>query len=188
MQIARRLVGGCCCQAAPQCIVSPRPLEQAFQQGAKVETRTARQDGQLLPVANLTEYLAAKKSVVAGREDVPGFRDVDQVMRNPAALTREEFCRSNIESPINLYGIEVDDFTAETLGDVERQGTLARRGGAEDHYQGVEFSFRLRGRGSIAERVRQTRQYTGRLPGPCRLAARTQSVSKDLVPIQSDPC
>ena len=87
-------------------------------------------------------------------------------MRNPAALPREEFCRSNIESAINLHGVEVDDFTAETPGDVERQGTLARRGGTQDHDKRVKLSSRPRGRGSIAERVRQTRQYTGRFAGP----------------------
>ncbi len=179
MQIAPRLVGGCRRQAAPQCIVSPRPLEQALQQGTKVEARTARQDWQLLTVANLSERLAAKTSVIAGREDVPGFRDVDQVMRNPAALPREEFCRSNIESAINLHGVEVDEFTAETVSDVERQGTLARRRGAQYHDKRVKLSSWLRGRGLIAERVRQTRQYTGRLADPRWLAVGTRSVSKD---------
>ena len=73
-------------------------------------------------------------SVVPGSEDVPRVHDIDQVMRDLAALDREEFRRSYVESPINLHGVEVDDFTVETLSDVECQGTLTRRGWAEEYY------------------------------------------------------
>ena len=53
--------------------------------------------------------------------------NVEQVMRNPATLGRRQFGGPDIHAAIELHRVDVDDFTAEFLGQCQREIGLSRR-------------------------------------------------------------
>jgi hypothetical protein len=49
-----------------------------------------------------------------------------------AAGISRRFGRANVEAPVELEGIAIDDFTREGFGDPKRQLALSRGGRADD--------------------------------------------------------
>jgi hypothetical protein len=54
------------------------------------------------------------------------------VVGNTAARIRRSFRRADIEAPVELEGIAIDDFTREGLGNLKCQLALSRSGRADD--------------------------------------------------------
>jgi hypothetical protein len=54
------------------------------------------------------------------------------VMRNPLFFFRGNFIGSDIETPVDLHGITVDDFAGKELGQFHRCCAFPDSGGSED--------------------------------------------------------
>ena len=59
------------------------------------------------------------------------------MVRNAALLRRRHLVGPDIEPAIHGGRIAIDDLAAESLGDRQRQGTLARRGRAKDRNEAL---------------------------------------------------
>ena len=70
--------------------------------------------------------------VLLGRID-----DVDEMMRNAAALGSRDLVGADVEAAIDRGRIAVDDLAVEPLGERERQRALAGRGRPEDRRPNV---------------------------------------------------
>ena len=69
---------------------------------------------------------------VAGGEEVGGRTDIYDVMRNTSLRCRGNFCGSNVETCVNLYGIKVEDLTAKVCREGKGKVGFPRSGGSGD--------------------------------------------------------
>src|SRR5206468_6021068 len=105
---------------------------QAAGQGAKIKAGATGQDRQLaarVHVANYRRGVARvlRRGVLLGRID-----DVDQVMRDAAAIGRRDLVGADVEAAIDGGRIAIDDLAVEALGEGQGQRALPGRGRAED--------------------------------------------------------
>lgn len=114
-------------KARPKPLRALRPLEQPLQEGSKVESRSTDEDRQLPALAHLHEGLLRHAPVIPGRKHVARLNDVEEVVRNAAALFGREFPRSKGEAAIDLDGVEVQDLASQALGELETQRRLPHR-------------------------------------------------------------
>jgi hypothetical protein len=68
-----------------------------------------------------------RRGVVVGR-----LGDVDQVVRDAAAIGDGDLVGADVEPAVDGGRVAVDDLAAVTLGDRQRQRALPRRGGAKN--------------------------------------------------------
>src|SRR5579871_6235507 len=81
---------------------------------------------------DLVEHLAASARVVAGGENFVRLDNIDQVMRNTAALSDRQLRRPDVEMAKHLQRVAADDLAVECLRHIERERTLAGPGGSQN--------------------------------------------------------
>ena len=84
------------------------------------------------PRRDSEDYLLGSTSIIACRETHWGVQRVYQMVGYAAAGISRRFGRANVEAPVELEGIAIDDFTREGFGDPKRQLALSRGGRADD--------------------------------------------------------
>ena len=57
------------------------------------------------------------------------------MMGNSRLLRGSQFTRANVQVPVQLQRIAIDDFAIQTDGELERKVALTRPGRAEDDYE-----------------------------------------------------
>ena len=110
------------CRGTPGCRWPPRTYSP------EPPTRTGER-----PSASSAVDLGAGQPLVLGDAgglgDVP---DVQQVVRDAAALLGRQLGGADVHAPVELHGVGVDDLAAEALGEGDAQIGLSGRGGADD--------------------------------------------------------
>jgi hypothetical protein len=85
-------------QAAPQRLVPRRPFEESVKQRAQVEPRPAHDERRPAPRGDLVQTGPRPPRVVRRRERLVGLHDVDQMVRNLAALVAAGLRAADVEA------------------------------------------------------------------------------------------
>ena len=112
MQVLRAVSVAEACEALAEPGLSLRTYEQRLHQRAQVEARSAHEYWGVITPFNLSDHLSGKACPIAGGEILGGLDDVDQVMRDVLTFGLRDFCCRNVNSSVDLDGIEVDDLAA----------------------------------------------------------------------------
>jgi len=102
------------------------------EQRAEVKTGTAAENGEAAASGDLRKQGADFGDEITGGENVGRGAEVDEMVRD-AALTREwHFGRSDVETGVNLNGVEIDNLAVKAFGKGESQGGFSGSGGSCD--------------------------------------------------------
>ena len=104
----------------------------AVQKRIDIQPRTARDDGEHSPIGDIIDSFCRQLAEARDREALARFDKIHQVMGYSLFFILGRLCRCDIHVLVDLHGIGGDDLTAEALGDLHRQGGLAR-GGRSDN-------------------------------------------------------
>jgi hypothetical protein len=113
-------------QALAEYVVCSRTREKTAGEGPVVKARAADEDRQPVPGVNLADDARGVTGKARGGIDLRWIRDVDEVMRDAAALLEWQLVGADVEAAIDSGGIAVDDLAAVPLG--ERQAECAFTG------------------------------------------------------------
>jgi hypothetical protein len=116
------------------------------------------------------EGLAGQAGVFAGREELVGSQNVDQVMGNTTTFALRCFCSTDVEVAVDLQRIAVDDFAVKLSCNFESQIAFPRAGGS-GHCNQREFRrvclggrlqgvFTVRGDCVVAQTLASKPRYT----------------------------
>ncbi len=119
--------------------VAPRQRRQAAQECAQIESGAAGKNRQMPACSDSGDDPAGIASVIAGGINLGGLKYVDHVVGNPVAFGCRKFRRADVESPIELERVAVDDFSLKTPGYVKGESALAGAGRAGDDDQGGNY-------------------------------------------------
>ena len=113
---------------------------------------------------------ARQSRVLAGRENLVGIENVDQVMWNAPPFFGRHFGSTDVEVAVDLQRIAIEDFAVELLRDFECQIALSRAGRAHHRNQREVrhvFSGRaswggsvVRGHGVVVRALASNPRYT----------------------------
>jgi len=109
--------------------------EEPVDEGAEVESCSSSDDGEFFSSGDIGEGGAGEAAVVAGGEGLGRIDDVDQVVRDLAAFGWGGFGGADLHLAIDGNGVAADDFSGETVGEIERKCRFAAGGGAEEDDQ-----------------------------------------------------
>ena len=102
-------------QPVPQLLRAGRAVEQPHENCAQIEPRAADKNRQPRSFFDSRQYAQGLPTVVSCRKLLLGFETVQEVMGNAAALFRREFPRPDVESPVNLHRVVINDFSVQRL-------------------------------------------------------------------------
>ena len=105
---------------------------KAVEQGAEVKTGAAAENGEAAASGDLGKHGADFGGEITGGEEVGGGAEVDEMVGNAALFEEGQLGRSDVETGVDLNGIEVDDLAVKSLGEGESEGRLPRPGGSGD--------------------------------------------------------
>ena len=123
-------------QLGPDGFVTGGDRADPLQERPQVETAPPHHDRPASARLDLGDRSARLTGELPGRPALAGIEDVDQVVRNSLAFGRAGFRRADVETPVGLERVGVDDLAAERLGEREAERALARGGRAEDDEEG----------------------------------------------------
>ena len=135
VQASRAFFGLNAPKAITQSIGARRTGEETEQQRAQVEAGAAGDDGQMAPAGDVRDGNAGVSAIVAGRVAVVWRGDIDEVMRDLAALFERWLGRADLEIAIDGDGVAADHFSLEELREAEGQRGFATSRGAEQDDQ-----------------------------------------------------
>ena len=121
--------------AVPERFVG-RHVVESVEEGAQIESGSAGGNGK---TAARTDLRNQAFGPLAECEQIGAFSDVenvDEVMGNFLLFRRGRFCRSDVESPVHLHGIEGEDLSAISAGKFHRQSRFPRCGRPHDDGKG----------------------------------------------------
>src|SRR5687768_4026670 len=121
MQLFHAFAPGDALQPPPKLSIFAGPWKQAAGQRAIVEPGAAGENRQLPPFMNAGNDPSRVARIVRGGVLLRRAGDVDQVMRNAAALMQRNLIGADIEPAIDGSGIAVDDLAVESLGNGNAQ-------------------------------------------------------------------
>ncbi len=84
------------------------------------------------PAADIGDGVPGGFDKGAGRKDLGGIGDIDEMVANPPARVGIGFVGADVESPVDGERVGGDDLTADGLGHFEPQAALARRRRSDD--------------------------------------------------------
>ena len=105
---------------------------KAVEQGAEVKSGAAAENGEAAANGDLGEHGADFGDEITGGEDVGGGAEIDEMVGDAALTGGGHLGRSDVETGVDLDGIEVDNLAVEPLGEGESEGRLPRPGGSGD--------------------------------------------------------
>ena len=103
----------------------------------EIEPRTARHDRGLAPAEDLIDRLKRELLVLRSGQIVFRLRDAVEMVRKRVHLLRCRLGAADIHVFVELDRIAVDDFAAQTLSEVKRDGALADGGRSRDDVYGI---------------------------------------------------
>ena len=133
--------GGNRVQAGAAGGVTTGSREQAARQSTEVKTGPAGDNREPTARVDIADDGRRVMRVLRGRVLTGRVDDVDQMMRNAAAISQRHFVGANIETTSDSRRIAVDDLAVVALGDCQRQracrwrsarGPRRRTGGSPD--------------------------------------------------------
>ena len=130
-------------QALAKLVGTLRPGKQAFEQRAQIQASTADHDRQMTALRNLANRRPRLPGILAGGERLTRFGDIDQVMRNSAAIFARRLGSPDLEVAINRNRVATDNLAGELLRECNRECRLARsRRSENDDQQRIRRSGR----------------------------------------------
>src|SRR5579859_2901210 len=114
--------------------------KKSFEESSQIETSAAHHDRSSIPAGDSREHRTGANRIVAGGEGLGRVSDIDHMVRNAATVFDASLRGSDVESPIDLHRIAVDDFASEALREMQREIGFSRSGRPEDGDQ--EMSHR----------------------------------------------
>ena len=129
-----RAFGGCApAETLPQFGMARRSSKQPVHQSAQIKAGSTDDDRQTAASGDLRQNGSRAPCVLARGGLLLGFQNVEQMMRNTAALGERGLGRADIEVPVELQRIAVDDLTPESLRQMQRKARFpARRRAGDD--------------------------------------------------------
>ena len=112
--------------------VNRMPIDPSGPARAQVEPTAADQDRRPPAGGDLSEGDARAAGELAGRVALGGIENVDEVVRHPGALGERRLGGADVEPAVDLQRVGVDDLSAQSLGESERQRALSRCGRTDD--------------------------------------------------------
>jgi len=100
-------------------------LEQGLNKGAQVKAGSANQNGDALAALYFSDCRFSAPGEFARGEVLGWVRYVNQMMRDAAPVLERDFRRCYVEPAIDLDGIEVDDLTVQTEGQLDAEIAFA---------------------------------------------------------------
>src|ERR1017187_6906337 len=89
------------------------PSNSPSNKARREKTVPPGQDRQAAPGGDGGDGFTRHARVLSSGERLVGIEDVDQVVRDAAAFRERQFRRADVEIPVDLEGIAVDDFAPE---------------------------------------------------------------------------
>ncbi len=105
---------------------------QVVEHRAHVQAGATDQHGRLAGRQQLVDHTAGQALVDRHRRGLGDLPEVEQVVRDPAALGRCELGRSDVHAPVELHGVGVHHLASEPAGQFDTERGLAGRGGTDD--------------------------------------------------------
>ncbi len=124
------------CKTAPQLganvLVARRDRTDPGKQRAQVEAAPSDHDRKTPARFDLGDRRASLAGELARRPALARIEDVDQMVRDALALGATGLRGADVEAPIRLERVGIDDFAVERLGERHPERALAGRGRAQD--------------------------------------------------------
>ena len=124
-----------CFQPGAQGGVARGKRGKAVQQRAQVETGTSYGDGDSSAGADFGNRASRQAGVVSSGVTAGEVQHVQQVMRNASPFGDRCLGGPDVESTVQLQGVEVDDFAVQPGGQRKSQRALAGAGRPNDSEQ-----------------------------------------------------
>ncbi len=123
-------------KSRPEELIALRSGREPFEQSTQIKTRSARKDWNAAPIPDLLEYRPGEARVSPCGQ-LFCWRDyIYKMMRNTAPFAFGKLGRANIQSAMNLHGVEIDDFAVQLPGQRQGKVAFASTGGAEYRNEG----------------------------------------------------
>ena len=103
-----------------------------FQQRAQVEPRASHHYRQAAAPGDFGNDFAGFAGIFTGRVTFLRHKHVEQMMGHAMPVAGRSFRGPDVEAPIQLEGIAVDNFAAKVLCQTQRESTLAGARGSND--------------------------------------------------------
>ena len=117
---------GVALQPQAELAIGARPLEQAAEQRLQVERRTADEENSLAPRLDLAGCLRRPLAIGGDAGRFPGVDDVDQVVRDAAALGERRLGRRDIHPAVQGHRVERDHLGIQPARQGHANSRLAR--------------------------------------------------------------
>ena len=122
---ALRLTAG---KAVAQGLIAGRAGEQAIEKRPEVEARASRHNRQSPSFRDSGNRIASQAGILPGSKDGVRVQDIDQMVWYPAAPGLGKLGGTDIEPPVDLERVAVDDFTLKRLRQYQCQLAFSRSG------------------------------------------------------------
>jgi len=135
-------------QTRPDGLVPRGQLVEAFEQGSEVESGASHDDWQTAAGRDFRNCLPGEPRIVACGVTVCRFQHVEKMVRCVSTSGDRRFGGANVEPAIQLQGVAIDDFAAESRGEFERQcGFTGPRWSGDGDESGIHLRYRSLGVG-----------------------------------------
>src|ERR1041385_3969756 len=120
------------CQPRAQLFIRRRAGKKGLAQGAKIEASAADENCCATTGFYLGNLIIGRANPISGSKRDGRRNKIDQMMRNSAALFQRHFSGRNLNFPIDLNGIAVDDFAVEAQRDLNSKFAFPGSSGANN--------------------------------------------------------
>jgi hypothetical protein len=100
-------------ETVAQVLIARGSWEQAIQQGAQVKPRPTGDHRDFSACGDVCQDRPRSPGIFAGRKQLVGLGDVDQVMCDTTARCEREFSGAEVKMSVHLQGIAIHDFPTE---------------------------------------------------------------------------
>jgi hypothetical protein len=111
-----------------QLFVRSRTREQTSDERTVIQTGATNQDGPSAPFVNRIDGRNRIANIPGGRVFLGGLDNIDNVVRNAAALVRWHFVCADIKSSIDRGRVTADNLAAMSDGELQCESAFSRGG------------------------------------------------------------
>ena len=147
----------------------------ALQEAPDVEAAAADKDGDTARGKDVIHSEVGLLKIEGEVEGIVGIHEVVEMVWDAGEVLGRGFGSADIHVPVDLPAVGVDDLAAEGLGEVERQGALARGRGSDD---GDKSGQGQPGRAWEAAATMPEKSAGSRLAPPTRAPSMSSDVMK----------
>ena len=105
-------------------------LEEAVEKGSDVEARSSYDQGELASGVNLSDLFGGEGEETKGGESFPSIGDIVEMVGNPLRLFGSDLAGADVEAPVDLAGVRIDNLSVEAVGDLDGGGAFSDSCGA----------------------------------------------------------